>query len=114
MDDRPAIHMRTLVVDENGHVHEEAPTHEIAPMLDLQGAHDAKWAHVRAQRAKLLADSDWVVMRAMEAGEPIPEEWRTYRQALRNLTLELNPFLIVWPQPPETAAPKRHIYTPKA
>lgn len=41
---------------------------------------------VRARRNQLLADSDHVVLRALEQGAPIPHEWKAYRQKLRDLT----------------------------
>jgi hypothetical protein len=32
---------------------------------------------------------------------PITEEWRTYRQALRDITNQSSPFTITWPTKPE-------------
>ncbi|APD09761.1 phage tail assembly chaperone [Thermus brockianus] len=43
------------------------------------------WAALRAERNRRLADADWIVVRAYERGEPVPEEWANYRQALRDL-----------------------------
>jgi hypothetical protein len=43
-------------------------------------------ASVRSARDNLLADSDWVVTKALEVGEAVPEAWATYRQALRDIT----------------------------
>ena len=45
----------------------------------------AAWAALRAERDRRLADSDWVVLRSLETSEPVPPEWRAYRQALRDL-----------------------------
>jgi hypothetical protein len=54
------------------------------------------------RRAKLLTESDWVVTKALELGEEIPAEWKEYRQALRDITLqELYPMYIYWPTKPE-------------
>lgn len=39
----------------------------------------------RKQRDKLLAESDWVVIKAKETGANIPAGWKAYRQALRDL-----------------------------
>jgi len=61
-----------------------------------------KWAEVRTVRNKLLADSDWVVTRAMESGTEVPAEWVTYRQLLRDVTTQADPFLIVWPLAPNS------------
>lgn len=59
-----------------------------------------QWTAVRKVRDKLLADSDIYVVRAYEKGEPVPQETVDYRQALRDVTKQPNPFDITWPTPP--------------
>lgn len=59
-----------------------------------------QWPIIRAERNSKLEASDWVVSRAVEAGQPVPEPWRVYRQALRDVTLQADPFGIVWPVVP--------------
>ena len=57
--------------------------------------------HVLGQRAALLDGSDWIVTRATEAGQPVPEAWRIYRQALRDITAQPGyPTDIAWPVAP--------------
>ena len=68
---------------------------------------------LREERNKRLAECDWVVTKYAEYGYNIPKEWRTYRQALRdlpNLTYappELDEYgdlkinSVAWPTPPE-------------
>lgn len=57
----------------------------------------------RARRDELLAASDWVVMRAMEQGAPIPAPWAAYRAALRDVPAQAGfPEFITWPTPPTT------------
>jgi hypothetical protein len=54
---------------------------------------------IQKQRTQLLNDSDWVVVKALEQGVPVPENWRTYRQQLRDITLQPGyPLTITWPQ----------------
>lgn len=60
-----------------------------------------QWARVREQRNALLAASDIVVIRAYEDGVPVPAPYVTYRQALRDVTTQTNPFAIAWPEKPE-------------
>ena len=56
----------------------------------------------RDLRDKLLADSDWVVTKASEAGEPVATAWATYRQALRDIPQQEGfPENVVWPEKPE-------------
>ena len=58
------------------------------------------WADVRAQRDHKLAQTDWVLLRAMEQGEPAAPQWLAYRQALRDVTQQADPCSIVWPAQP--------------
>ena len=44
----------------------------------------------RPEREKLLKETDWVVVKAAESGTPIPQEWREYRQALRDITNQID------------------------
>lgn len=63
--------------------------------------HEQMWASVREQRDRLLAESDWVSARALDTGAPAPEDWLAYRQALRDITKQRNPFQVVWPTKPK-------------
>lgn len=57
---------------------------------------------VRDERNKLLDDSDWVIIRAQETGEDIPQDWITYRNALRDITDQPGfPEDLTWPEKPE-------------
>ncbi|HNB43310.1 MAG TPA: tail fiber assembly protein [Burkholderiaceae bacterium] len=65
---------------------------------------DAASADAKARRDLLLSECDWVVTRAMEQSGQVPADWRAYRQALRDLTLQPGfPTTIAWPQAPATA-----------
>jgi len=64
------------------------------------------WAAFRAERNRRLAATDWLVVRAYERGEPVPEAWAAYRQALRDLPGRLTDEQVLsgeipWPEPPE-------------
>ena len=68
---------------------------------------------LRDERNQRLAECDWIVTKNAEYGHNISEEWRNYRQALRdlpNLTYtppeldesgNLKIDLVAWPTPPE-------------
>jgi len=47
---------------------------------------ETKLLMLRNLRNELLNESDWIVTKSLEAGVVVPEEWRTYRQELRDLT----------------------------
>ena len=40
---------------------------------------------LRGERNQRLIDADWLVIKANETGTSVPDEWKTYRQALRDL-----------------------------
>ena len=55
-------------------------------------------AGVRAERKHLLQASDWTQLPDVPLATK--EAWAAYRQALRDVTLQPDPFNIVWPTPP--------------
>jgi hypothetical protein len=56
---------------------------------------------VNTKRDNLLSASDWIVVRATDQGTAIPAEWKTYRQALRDIPTQTGyPFNVVWPTSP--------------
>lgn len=58
-----------------------------------------QWPIVRNQRDRLLQASDWTQLPDVPLATK--EAWAAYRQALRDVTLQLDPFNITWPQPPQ-------------
>ena len=59
------------------------------------------WKELRQERNRRLAECDWVVIRATSTDTPIPDEWKTYMQALRDLpTATEDPANPVWPTAP--------------
>ena len=64
--------------------------------LDTEAA-----ASVRAQRDQLLAECDWVTIRARELGQSIPEDWYTYRGDLRQVPEQSGfPHDVTFPEKP--------------
>lgn len=55
---------------------------------------------VREQRNALLAATDWTQLPDVPLSEERRQQWETYRQALRDVTDQADPFNIVWPEPP--------------
>lgn len=59
--------------------------------------YDAQWAVIRTERNALLAASDWTQL----PDAPVDAAaWAKYRQALRDVTQQPDPFNIVWPAEP--------------
>jgi hypothetical protein len=64
-----------------------------------KAAKDAEQAKsVRATRDAKLAATDWIVIKALEAGAAVPAEAAATRQALRDITSQAGfPWEITWP-----------------
>ena len=63
-----------------------------------------EWKEIRKERTRLLAETDWVVIKARENGGQVPTAWKTYRVALRDLPAEQSDKTkyseITWPTQP--------------
>ena len=58
-------------------------------------------AELRAERNAKLAETDWVVTMHKELGTNIPAAWKTYRQALRDITDTYTSLDdVTWPEKP--------------
>lgn len=60
-----------------------------------------KWSEIRGQRNLLIAQTDWEVIKHKELGTTVPAAVTTYRQALRDITDQSDPFNITWPTKPD-------------
>ena len=64
------------------------------------------WDQLRTRRDQLLAETDWVTLKAIDAsvdgfGLQLPMDWMNYRQALRDLPANtVDPANPVWPTKP--------------
>ena len=57
---------------------------------------NSQWSSVRGVRDELLADCDW----RASSDRTMSDEWKTYRQALRDITTQPDPFNITFPEIP--------------
>ena len=65
---------------------------------------------LREERNQLLSETDWMVTKSVETGVTISNDWKTYRQALRDLPASSSPQLdsyydldltsVTWPTKP--------------
>lgn len=59
--------------------------------------YDAQWLLVRAKRNAMLISSDWTQL----PDAPVDAQaWAVFRQGLRDVTNQSDPFEIVWPSAP--------------
>ncbi len=76
---------------------------DIRPTRDEfnNGLRNFKMQELRTERNKRLIECDWVAIRTFTTGTPVPEEWKTYMQALRDLPANTeDPANPVWPAIP--------------
>ena len=59
-----------------------------------------KWVFVRVERDTKLQVCDWTQLIDVPITSEKKAEWETYRQALRDITTQPDPFNITWPTPP--------------
>jgi hypothetical protein len=72
---------------------------ELDPELAAAKA-EAQWAVVRTERKKLIANTDWTQLPDAALSNTQTAEWALYRQALRDITTQSDPFNINWPVSP--------------
>jgi hypothetical protein len=58
----------------------------------------SKWEDIRIQRNELLTECDWTQL--SDISTEIKNLWSSYRQDLRDITNQSNPFNIEWPVKP--------------
>ena len=62
-------------------------------------SHTSTWKRVRAERTRLLQQSDWTQLPDVVVDK---EAWSLYRQRLRDITNSFSsPTEVVWPTPPD-------------
>jgi hypothetical protein len=77
--------------------------YSVADMDDeAKAAADTEQAKsVRQTRDDKLKETDWKVIKAAETSTALASEWVTYRQALRDITVQAGfPWEITWPEQP--------------
>ena len=62
-----------------------------------------EWQQIRIKRDDLLQQSDWTDTLSAKArlGDALYNAWQNYRQALRDITNQADPFTITWPTKPQ-------------
>jgi hypothetical protein len=61
---------------------------------------EAHWAYIRNERNFRLMRCDWTQLPDAPLTNVQTADWATYRQALRDITNQANPFNIEWPVSP--------------
>ena len=99
-------HITTNLEGIHYHLKWDASKKEVVKDDTAKAAYDLaeEWKRIRRERTRLLAETDWVVIKARENGGQVPAAWRTYRVALRDLPAEQSDKTkyseITWPTQP--------------
>ena len=56
-----------------------------------------KWTEIRYERLDKLQETDW----RASSDLILSDDWKTFRQALRDITTQSDPFNITWPTSPD-------------
>jgi hypothetical protein len=68
-----------------------------ASQEEIDSRVESQWSNIRQERNQLLAECDWTQL----PDAPVDSSaWAVYRQALRDITLQADPFNITWPEKP--------------
>jgi hypothetical protein len=90
-----------LVVEDDAVV--EYQTRRQKTQDELDNEIKAAWDDIRTRRNMLLLDSDWTQLSDSPLLVELKEQWMIYRQELRDITNQSNPFDVVWPIEPPNA-----------
>lgn len=74
----------------------------VEPLTDseIEANTESEWAKIRSHRDNLLAACDWTQLPDVPLDASTKEAWVTYRQELRDVTSQSDPYNVEWPQPP--------------
>tara|TARA_Y100000114_G_C11599416_1_gene249664 strand:- start:28 stop:471 length:444 start_codon:yes stop_codon:yes gene_type:complete len=61
---------------------------------------NVQWEKIREERTQKLKDSDWTQVSDSPLDSSKKTEWQTYRQSLRDITTQSDPFNITWATEP--------------
>ena len=67
---------------------------------EIEANTESQWAKIRKQRDSLLQSCDWTQLPDVTISNKA--DWAAYRQALRDITNQEDPYNIVWPSDPNT------------
>ena len=67
---------------------------------EIEQVQSSKWEIIRYQRNQYLSECDWTQLPDSPLSPDKKQEWVVYRQELRDITTQLDPFNIIWPTKP--------------
>ena len=83
------IQINNVVRDMTAEEQAEFDARQVTPPT----AFEQSMINLRAERNKLLQECDWRVTKAADTGVALSNDWKTYRQQLRDLPSTQNPII---------------------
>ncbi len=68
---------------------------------EIQDLINQQWINIRARRSIELQECDWTQLADVPMSDEKKEEWKLYRQSLRDITNFDSPDHVIWPSKPE-------------
>lgn len=99
LNENEILNGSNIVIEETEVV--EYQTKRAKTQQEIENEIENAWNNVRRKRNRQLLDSDWTQVSDSPITETQQGLWRLYRQSLRDITLQPDPFNIIWPTPPE-------------
>lgn len=90
---------QNFVVEGNEVVQYEQVREKTQEELDQESSQ--MWENVRNERNRYLEECDWTQLPDSPLTEEQKTQWQSYRQQLRDITTQQDPYNIVWPIKPE-------------
>ena len=84
----------------SGSVYIQTYTISDADTETINKRREIKWSEVRSGRDSLLSESDWTQFNDSPISGSTLTDWQTYRQSLRDITNQSDPYDITWPNIP--------------
>jgi hypothetical protein len=78
----------------------EIQTYRIKTDLEIEIESNNRWSFIRERRTIKLKECDWTQLSDSPLTPEKKEQWQIYRQSLRDITLQSDPYNIVWPEEP--------------
>jgi len=99
LNENEIINGSNIVIEENEVV--EYQTKRTKTQQELENEVEGQWLRIRRKRNKYLTETDWTQVPDSPLTNQKQTEWQVYRQSLRDITSQVDPFNISWPTPPE-------------
>ena len=84
----------------SGSIYMQTYTISDADTETINKRREIKWSEVRSGRDSLLSESDWTQFNDSPISGSTLTDWQTYRQSLRDITNQSDPYDITWPSIP--------------